>query len=588
MDRQELIRRLQGFEWNDIEFKRARRGVPEDAYKTVSAFANTSGGYLVFGIQESSGGYEVSGVEDVDRVQNDFLSCLRAGTKFNRPIGVEESHTDIEGKTVLVFRILSVERHERPVYLNGDIRHSYIRRGGGDEKCNQREIERFLRDAGTAPYDADLLDLDAKDFYDANSLQWYRKRFDEREPGRHETLDDLAFLKEWGFLVERDGRCLPTRAALLLFGKARLIRIHLSRPVADFQIISASIDQWDPERRWEDRIVIEENLIQAWLAIVERYMKHADRPFEIDAATLRRHDAPPDYIAFREAAINLLVHQDYGDTGRHAQIQMFLNGARFWNPGDAFASVDELLSPGPKELRNPNLVGAFRRIGLSDQAGTGIRAMVHNWHRMGNVPPEIRNLRESQAFEVILKRERLLTPLQERFVSELGVHLDEKEADVFAYACSRERVTVTDIRALGGFSVAEAQGTLEHLVVQNLLQPLERGKVYALAPHLKPRYAELSSDSASEAESGQESRQESGLESRILNSLKKADLSKKQIYLDLGHKSVSGAMNRAIARLMERGVIEYTIPEKPNSRLQKYRLTEQGRRELKGKGEADG
>jgi ATP-dependent DNA helicase RecG len=47
-------------------------------------------------------------------------------------------------------------------------------------------------------------------------------------------------------------------------------------------------------------------------------------------------------------------------------------------------------------------------------------------------------------------------------------------------------------------------------------------------------------------------------------------------------------MNRAIARLMERGVIEYTIPEKPNSRLQKYRLTEQGRRELKGKGEADG
>ncbi len=31
---------------------------------------------------------------------------------------------------------------------------------------------------------------------------------------------------------------------------------------------------------------------------------------------------------------------------------------------------------------------------------------------------------------------------------------------------------------------------------------------------------------------------------------------------------------------MERGLIEYTIPDKPNSRLQQYRLTDRGRRWL--------
>jgi predicted HTH transcriptional regulator len=51
MNQDELLARLNGFEWNDFECKRAQRGVPDDAYKTVSAFANTAGGWLVFGVK---------------------------------------------------------------------------------------------------------------------------------------------------------------------------------------------------------------------------------------------------------------------------------------------------------------------------------------------------------------------------------------------------------------------------------------------------------------------------------------------------------------------------------------------------------
>ena len=35
-----------------------------------------------------------------------------------------------------------------------------------------------------------------------------------------------------------------------------------------------------------------------------------------------------------------------------------------------------------------------------------------------------------------------------------------------------------------------------------------------------------------------------------------------------------------IRSLVDGKLIEYTIPEKPNSRLQKYRLTESGKRRL--------
>lgn len=41
MDRQELLKRLKGPEWTDVEFKEAQREVPKSAYETVSAFSNT-------------------------------------------------------------------------------------------------------------------------------------------------------------------------------------------------------------------------------------------------------------------------------------------------------------------------------------------------------------------------------------------------------------------------------------------------------------------------------------------------------------------------------------------------------------------
>ena len=90
MTKEELLLLLERSEWNDVEFKKAQRGVPDDAYKTVSAFSNTGGGWLVFGVQDTHGVYEIVGVIEVDKVQNDFLSALRSGNKFNHIICVDE------------------------------------------------------------------------------------------------------------------------------------------------------------------------------------------------------------------------------------------------------------------------------------------------------------------------------------------------------------------------------------------------------------------------------------------------------------------------------------------------------------------
>lgn len=83
---------------------------------------------------------------------------------------------------------------------------------------------------------------------------------------------------------------------------------------------------------------------------------------------------------------------------------------------------------------------------------------------------------------------------------------------------------------------------------------------------------------------GLESGPESGPESIFCKSLAllhSGALSKSELAVALGHKSISGKLNLRIRQMLDGGLIERTLPEKPNSRLQKYRLTPRGRAMLR-------
>lgn len=82
-----------------------------------------------------------------------------------------------------------------------------------------------------------------------------------------------------------------------------------------------------------------------------------------------------------------------------------------------------------------------------------------------------------------------------------------------------------------------------------------------------------------QAESKAESKAES-LQKQILETLKTSPLSKAQIAEAIGKKKVDGQLNMAARDLLVQELVEYTIPGKPNSRLQKYQLTEKGRKTL--------
>lgn len=588
MNQDELLARLNGLEWDDFECKRAQRGVPEDAYKTVSAFANTTGGWLVFGVSEVNHHLEVTGVEEPDKVQNDFLAVLRGGQKLNRVIAVQAHRFEVDGKHVFAFYVPEMARADKPVYLKGDPRQSYVRRGAGDEQCTQSELERFLRDAAQDRYDgAVLAELAAESCFDLETVKWYQAQFARRNPEHAEITDPIAFLLSWNFVVEQGGTLHPTRAGVLLFGTGRFVRQILPRPVLDYQRIDTVFDQWSAEQRWHDRYVFEENIFQTWQGLVARYMRIAEHPFSLDPTALRRNDDPPDYVAFREAAINLLIHQDYGDHGRKASIKLFTDRTVFWNPGDAFATEAELLDPTEKEVRNPAIVKAFRRIGLSDQAGTGIRAIFRNWHELGRTPPRLKNDKARKEFELVLINKPLVTDAMRRFRQTLGTNLTPEQADALALALSLpegEQLTLTAIRSLGIGTTQQARAVADHLVRQQLLDQLSDTQFH-VREAIRQRFAQEAQAQTTDlagTKSGPSRDQvgtKPGLSAEQQTVL--AQMTDEHDVATLmqwvGRSNRSKFREVVLTPLLALDLVEMTIPDKPNSSKQRYRLTAQGK-----------
>ena len=134
MKKAELITRLEDIEWEDFEVKEAKSEIPKNSWETVSAFSNTAGGWLVFGVNKTGKSYKIIGVSNPEKIEQDFTTVLRNGSKFNRKITVKSKKCNFNGKTVLAFYISQQSPREKPVYFNSQ-KNTFIRTASGDQRA---------------------------------------------------------------------------------------------------------------------------------------------------------------------------------------------------------------------------------------------------------------------------------------------------------------------------------------------------------------------------------------------------------------------------------------------------------------------
>jgi ATP-dependent DNA helicase RecG len=600
MNEDTLYELLQGLEWKDLELKESRTEVPESVYETVSAFLNTEGGHIVLGVNDKR---EIVGILDVDKIQGNFIGELKNPARFGVSINFDEFLKTHEDKNVLIFYIPEAQRKDKPVYVKTKKkgRIAFIRKGGGDYACNKTDLDRMINDALKDRPDGKLLDLDTHICFDAQSITWFRNRYEHKGGNRSLVhLSDSDFLTELGLLVEQKGQLLPTLASVLLLGKTSYVRQLMPRPIVDCLRYSFAQDHANTGKRWDKRITCEYNIVQTWQAIVDWYNSLAETPFKLDKESGQRSDFPPDFIAFREAVINLLSHQDLTDQTRWPVIEDYSDLTRFWNPGDAFANADKLLEPGAKEVRNPILVRALRDIGFSEQSGWGLRDVYRNWHELGRVPPELNNDKVEKAFELKLNRKILMSEQQILMQSQIGIHLKPEEAAAFANLCSTDnaQITINALRAALGLNGYDTEKIVQRLIIQGVvIRPTDHQ--IALAEHLMPLKTQILGNKKNQNEQVDSERLD--LSTEQVDPLK-PDLFTEQVtpltsltdkqrallkYCDvprtmaeiMEHLKVGSRgylKDNHVVPLLNHSLLAMTNPEKPRASNQRYVITELG------------
>ena len=170
MTKEDMIKCLQDIEWENFEVKKAEIAIPRNSWETVSAFANTGGGWLVFGVSQKEQDFKITGVNNPEKIEQDFVTTLRSNQKFNVRIDPICKKYDIEDKMVLAFNI--PVSAQKPVYFN-NLKNTFIRTASGNQRATQAEIDAMYRDQAFGTKDRELTIFDSEAL-DQKSIERYR------------------------------------------------------------------------------------------------------------------------------------------------------------------------------------------------------------------------------------------------------------------------------------------------------------------------------------------------------------------------------------------------------------------------------
>lgn len=449
---EQLIRQREG---ETLEFKQEMPS-SSDLAKLITAFYNTRGGILVFGVEDKT--RRLIGVTNPQGIEEGLINIIRDRCSLDVMPTIE--FVSYRGKDFVV--VTCPQGARKPYLVSGETR-PYVRVGSSNREAQDEEVRRLYVEGSEGGFEAlPSRDATIADLSEELIAAYVRRR--EETSGQPLGLSRDEMLHSLGCLVEQGERRIPTNGGVMLFAEEPQ-RFIGQAEVACVRFKGKDVMSYVDRRDLRGPLY---RLVDDAEQFIYRHMKVGRRIEGFVGVEYREY--PEE--AVREALVNAVVHRDYSRRGQRIRVFMFDDRIEVYSPGalPPGASLEKMRRLEPQSvLRNPIIVGVFRDLGRRyvEQLGTGIRRMALAMEKH-DLP---RPLFEEMGSEF---RVRLMGP-GERFMEEMTARpdwaegLNERQVKAVLYVREHGRITNREYRDLTSVSRRWATKELQELVELEVL-----------------------------------------------------------------------------------------------------------------------
>ena len=449
-----------------IEFKECVGSLNNSVFETVCSFSNRYGGHIFLGIKDNG---EVLGVNPkaVKDMKKNFVNMLNNPQKVSPTLFLNLEEIELDGKTIL---------------------YVYVPQSSQVEMCSGRIFDR-AEDA-----DIDItksVDLVANLFNRKSASYTERQIFPyvtekelrldmmprlrqlavTRNPDHPwKDMSDMKILKSSGLYEDdwKTGKKGFNLAAILLFGRDNVILSCAPGYVTDAILRKENLDRYD------DRLIVETNLIESYDLLMDFIAKHTlDKFFLIGDQRV----SVRTWIA-REIVSNSLMHREYASAfPAKIIIEKDKIYTENWNRATKYGKIDlETFVPYPK---NPLLARFFVNIGRADKLGSGMRNLYKYTKIYSGQEPV---LIEGDVFKTTIPLNLSLKNMSDKLSDKLPVMENKFFETVSLYLENHEFINAATAGEIYNKSSATARRLLKKLVTVGLLiaEGENKNRIYKL------------------------------------------------------------------------------------------------------------
>jgi ATP-dependent DNA helicase RecG len=419
-------------ETNFVEFKKAKGGFPrKEVRKTLSAFGNTEGGIIVFGVEEREDkSLAAIGLEDIADLQERMTNLSTEG--MNTVLRLDYFLLDIDKNTILAVYVPKCENHLKPYYIKelGLPHGAYVRDGNTDRKMTEEEMKSYVRNAQGDDFDTNCADDAILDDLSQDKLISFLKKSAEKAARDFEKNDKYGeVLENIGIVKKCEENFIPTIAGYLIFAKNRpQKKLQFQRYVIRCVRYKGSgvhtdiLDSLDVDGTLDEQI-------DGMQSFILRNIKKSAKI--VGTKRVERYEYPEK--AIREIVANAVIHRDYRITETYTQVNIFEDRIEVFNPGNLPLGVTVENIKNSQMSRNKIIAARLKDLDYLEEYGRGIDIVFTKMNEWGLLPPIFKNT--SNSFRVILPGENLSK-------------LNDRQMKIWEYLMDNQKMNRKDVEKI--------------------------------------------------------------------------------------------------------------------------------------------